>query len=163
MATTTHATRARKSQLPRKVGGGGEARGLISLISRSGEDECGSGRVGKAERHPDARLACRTPDYRSHSFRAGWRFSLSHHHCGRASAKRYDREILETTRDCLHIAALDSQCDGSPPSPGGAPPNSGCLLLWRNIYNKGSSIQVAALRARREMHWRREAVRWGSP
>src|SRR5918995_4431842 len=108
MATTTQATRARKSQLSRKVVGGGEARGLISLIPRSGEDECGSGRVGKAERHPDARLACRTPDYRSHSFRAGWRFSLSHHHSGRASAKRYeeryDREILETTRDCLRIA-----------------------------------------------------------
>src|SRR5215211_6036110 len=44
-----------------------------------------------------------------------------------------------------------------------APPNSGGLLLWRNLYNKGSSIQGSALRARREMHWRREAVRWGSP
>src|SRR5215212_5394541 len=35
-------------------------------------------------------------------------------------------------------------------------PNSGCLLLWRNLYNKGSSIQGLALRARREMHWHRE-------
>ena len=167
MATTTHATRARKSQLPRKVVGGGEARGLISLIPRSGEDECGSGRVGKAERHPDARLACRTPDYRSHSFRAGWRFSLSHHHSGRASAKRYeeryDRKFLESTRDCLSIAALDLQHEDRPSSPGGVPPNSGSLLLWRNLYNKGSSIQGSALRARREMHWHREAVRWVSP
>src|SRR5918911_2679219 len=42
-----------------------------------------------------------------------------------------------------------------------AQPNSGCLLLWRNLYNKGSSIQGLALRARREMHWHREAIRWG--
>jgi hypothetical protein len=167
MATVTHAMRANRSQLPRKVVGGGEASGLISVILRSGEDECGPGRVGKAERHPDARLACRTPDYRSHSFRTARRFSLSHHHSGRASAKRYeeryDGEFLETTRDCLRIAALDSQCDYSPTSPDGAPPISGCLLLWRNLYNKDSSIQGPALRARREMHWRREAVRWGSP
>src|SRR5215218_10020213 len=27
-----------------------------------------------------------------------------------------------------------------------ARPNSGCLLLWRNLYNKGSSIQGLALR-----------------
>jgi hypothetical protein len=165
MATTTHATRVNRSQCPRRVMGGGEARGLISLIPRSGEDECGPGRVGKAERHPDARLACRTPDYRSHSFRTARRFSLSHHQSGRASAKRYeeryDREFLETTRDCLRIAALDSQCDDNPPSPDGT--TEQCLLLWRNLYNKGSSIQGLALRARREMHWRREAVRWGSP
>src|SRR5829696_5328757 len=123
MATTTHATRANRSQCPRRVVGGREACGLISLITRSGEDECGPGRVGKAERHPDARLACHTPDYRSHPFRAARRFSWSHHHSGRAPAKRYekryDREFLETTRDCLRIAALDSQCDDSPPSPGG--------------------------------------------
>jgi hypothetical protein len=166
MATVTHAMRANRSQCPRRVVVGGEARGLISLIPRTGEDERGPGRVGKAERHPDARLTCRIPDYRSHSFRAGWSLSLSHHHSGRASAKRYeeryDREFLETTRDCLRIAALNSRCD-SPPSPGGPPSNSGCLLLWRNLYNKGSSIQGPALRARREKHWHREAVRWGFP
>jgi hypothetical protein len=39
----------------------------------------------------------------------------------------------------------------------------GPSLLSRNHYNKGSSIQGLALRARREMHWHREAVRWGSP
>src|ERR687890_1386464 len=38
MATATHATRASRSQCPRRVVGGGEARGLISLIPRSGED-----------------------------------------------------------------------------------------------------------------------------
>src|SRR5215210_809304 len=123
MATTTQATRANRSQCPRRVVGDGEARRLISLIPRSGEDTRGSDCVGKAERHPDARLVCRTPDYRSHSFRAARRFSLSHHHSGRASAKRYeeryDREILETTRDRLRIAALDSQCDDRPSSPGG--------------------------------------------
>jgi hypothetical protein len=43
------------------------------------------------------------------------------------------------------------------------PPSSGCLLLRRNLYNKGSIIQGPALRARREKHWHREAVRWGSP
>jgi len=43
------------------------------------------------------------------------------------------------------------------------PPSIGCLLLWRNLYNKRSSIQGTALRARQEMHWHREAVRWGSP
>src|ERR671913_1805694 len=125
MATVTHAMRANRSQCPRRVVVGGEARGLISLIPRTGEDERGPGRVGKAKRHPDARLTCRTPDYRSHSFRAGWSLSLSHHHSGRASAKRYeeryDREILETTRDCLRIAVLDSQPDDHPSSPGGLP------------------------------------------
>src|SRR5215212_8105198 len=103
VATTTHATRANSSRCPYRVVGGTEARGLISLIPRSGEDECGPDRAGKAERHPDAWLACGTPDYRSHSFRAARRFSLFHHHSGRASAKRYeeryDREYLETTRD----------------------------------------------------------------
>src|SRR5215210_5446918 len=167
MATTTQATRANRSQCPRRVVGDGEARRLISLIPRSGEDTRGSDCVGKAERHPDARLVCRTPDYRSHSFRAARRFSLSHHHSGRESAERYeeryDREFLETTRDCLRIAALISQCEDNPPSPGGLPPNSGYSLLWRNLYNKGSRIQGLALRARREMHCRREAVRWGSP
>src|SRR5215204_7163280 len=101
MATVTHAMRANRSQCPRRVVVGGEARGLISLIPRTGEDERRPGRVGKAKRHPDARLTCRTPDYCSHSFRAGWSLSLSHHHSGRASAKRYeeryDREFLETT------------------------------------------------------------------
>ena len=85
-----HAMRANRSQCPRRVVVGGEARGLISLIPRTGEDERGPGRVGKAERHPDAWLTCRTPDYRSHSFRAARRYSLSHYHSGRASAKRYE-------------------------------------------------------------------------
>src|SRR5215210_6204212 len=140
MATATHATRASRSQLPRKVAEGGEACRLISLIPQSGEDECGPGRVGKAERRPDARLACRTPDYCSHSFRAARSFSLSHHHSVRASAKRYDREFLATTRDCLRSAALDSQHDDGSSSLGGSSPDGGCLLLSRNLYNKGSSI-----------------------
>ena len=167
MVTITHAMRARRSQRPCKVVGGGEACELISLDPRSGEDDWVPVHVGKAGRHPDARLAYSTPDYRSHSFRSARNFALSHYYNVWASAKRYeeryDREILETKPDCLRIAALDSQRDDRSSSPGGAPPNSGCLLLWRNLYNKGSIIQGPALRARRERHWRREEVRWGSP
>jgi hypothetical protein len=108
-----------------RVVGGGEARGLISLIPQSGEDECGPGHVGKAERHLDATLAYGIPDYRSHSFRSARSFALSHYYNVRASAKRYeeryDRKFLESTRDCLSIAALDPQRDDRPSSPGEGP------------------------------------------
>ena len=176
----------RPERRPRKGAGGGTARALILLIPRSGEDECGSSRVGNAGRRPDARLACHAPDYLSHSLRTARSFTLSHHNSVRASARRYEEryeQYLSTTfltkrpgafadlaaqrRGYLRQTDLTILGSGGRFSlQGAAPvhlPDGGWLLLWRNLYNKCSSIQGTALRARREMHWRREAVRWGSP
>src|SRR5215211_4286387 len=93
--------------------------------------------------------------------------TLSRYYNVRASAKRYeeryDRKFLESTRVALASQPLTRSATTDLLHQVRAPPNSGCLLLWRNLYNKGSSIQGLALRARREMHWHREAVRWGFP